>query len=84
MLVDWIMKKNFGSRTDTVFCDVFDGHGPYSHLIAKRVRDHLLLKLSAYWDVNISSEDALDLNAAGTLNSEDMDLLSVDEESRAS
>ncbi|KAL4302681.1 hypothetical protein GQ457_10G015310 [Hibiscus cannabinus] len=79
-----IVWENFGSRTDTVFCGVFDGHGPYGHLVAKRVRDHLPLKLSAYWDVNISSEDALGLHAAGNMNSEDMDLLSVDEESRAS
>ncbi|XP_039062683.1 probable protein phosphatase 2C 33 isoform X2 [Hibiscus syriacus] len=66
------------------FCGVFDGHGPYGHLVAKRVRDRLPLKLSAHWDVNISSEDAFGLNAAGSTNSEDMDLLSVDEGSRAS
>ncbi|KAL2482241.1 putative protein phosphatase 2C 33 [Forsythia ovata] len=29
--------ENFGSRTDTVFCGVFDGHGPYGHMVAKRV-----------------------------------------------
>ncbi|KAE8691246.1 putative protein phosphatase 2C 33 [Hibiscus syriacus] len=79
-----IVWENFCSRTDTVFCGVFDGHGPYGHLVAKRVRDRLPLKLSAHWDVNMSSEDAFGSNAAGSTNSEDMDLLSVDEESRAS
>ncbi|KAE8671012.1 putative protein phosphatase 2C 33 [Hibiscus syriacus] len=65
-------------------CGVFDGHGPYGHLVAKRVRDRLPLKLSAHWDVNISNADAFGSNAAGSTKSEDMDLLSVDEESMAS
>ncbi|XP_071732101.1 probable protein phosphatase 2C 33 [Rutidosis leptorrhynchoides] len=47
-----IVWENFGSRTDTVFCGVFDGHGPYGHMVAKRVRDSLPLKLSANWEVN--------------------------------
>lgn len=47
-----IVWENFGSRTDTVFCGVFDGHGPFGHMVAKRVRDSLPLKLSTHWDVN--------------------------------
>ncbi|KAI3807823.1 hypothetical protein L1987_23758 [Smallanthus sonchifolius] len=47
-----IVWENFGSRKDTVFCGVFDGHGPYGHMVAKRVRDSLPLKLSANWEVN--------------------------------
>ncbi|XVE62167.1 hypothetical protein DITRI_Ditri06bG0096800 [Diplodiscus trichospermus] len=81
-----IVWENFGSRTDTVFCGVFDGHGPYGHMVAKRVRDYLPLKLSAHWEVNISSEDVLrevSLKTAGSI-SEDTALLSADEESRAS
>ena len=39
--------QNFGSKDDTVFCGVFDGHGPNGHLVAKRVRDLLPVKLSA-------------------------------------
>ncbi|XVE90612.1 hypothetical protein DITRI_Ditri20bG0091700 [Diplodiscus trichospermus] len=79
--------QNFGSRTDTVFCGVFDGHGPYGHLVAKRVRDHLPLRLSSHWEVNISREDVLreiSLNTAGSVNSEDTAFISADEESRAS
>lgn len=30
-----------------MFCGVFDGHGPNGHLVAKRVRDLLPVKLSA-------------------------------------
>ncbi|KAM0836560.1 hypothetical protein ACQ4PT_062244 [Festuca glaucescens] len=42
-----IVWENFCSRDDTVFCGVFDGHGPYGHLVAKRVRDLLPVKLGA-------------------------------------
>ena len=80
--------QNFGSRTDTVFCGVFDGHGPYGHMVAKRVRDSLPLKLSANWEGNITtSEDVLkeiSLNTAGSMNSEDTNCASADEEPRAS
>ena len=82
-----VVSQNFGSRTDTVFCGVFDGHGPYGHMVAKRVRDHLPLKLSAHSEVNISSEDVLreiSLNTAGSMNSEDTAFVLADEESRAS
>ncbi|KAK1431475.1 hypothetical protein QVD17_07934 [Tagetes erecta] len=55
-----IVWENFGSRTDTVFCGVFDGHGPFGHLVAKRVRDSLPLKLSSNWDAHIKdSNDVL-------------------------
>ena len=82
----WLIFQNFGSRTDTVFCGVFDGHGPYGHLVAKRVRDSLPLKLSAHWEVNIN-EDVLkeiSLNTTGSMNSEDTAFISADEESRPS
>lgn len=82
-----IVWENFASRTDTVFCGVFDGHGPYGHMVAKRVRDSLPLKLSSHWEVSINSEDVLkkiSLNTAGSINSEDTAFVSADEESRAS
>ncbi|KAK8507894.1 hypothetical protein V6N12_074458 [Hibiscus sabdariffa] len=82
-----IVWENFCSRTDTVFCGVFDGHGPYGHMVAKKVRDHLPLKLSAHWEVNISSEGVLreiSLNTTGSVNSEETALVSAGEESRAS
>lgn len=79
--------ENFGSRTDTIFCGVFDGHGPYGHMVAKRVRDSLPLKLSANWEVNVASGDVLreiSLNTTGSMNSEDTPFISADEESRVS
>ncbi|KAK1441564.1 hypothetical protein QVD17_07565 [Tagetes erecta] len=54
-----IVWENFGSKTDTVFCGVFDGHGPYGHMVSKRVRDSLPLKLRAHWeaDTRVSSDE---------------------------
>jgi serine/threonine protein phosphatase PrpC len=37
--------QNFNGRADTVFCGVFDGHGPYGHLVARKARDTLPSKL---------------------------------------
>ncbi|XP_022864606.1 probable protein phosphatase 2C 33 [Olea europaea var. sylvestris] len=82
-----IVWENFGSRADTVFCGVFDGHGPYGHMVAKKVRDSLPLKLSAHWEVNIKSDEVLpglSLNSKGSICSEDTSFLSADEEARAS
>ncbi|PSR98113.1 Protein like [Actinidia chinensis var. chinensis] len=82
-----IVWENFGSRTDTVFCGVFDGHGPYGHLVAKRVRDSLPLKLSAPPEVNIKGDEvlrAISLNTAGSINSEGNSFVSADEDSRPS
>ncbi|XP_044499418.1 probable protein phosphatase 2C 33 isoform X2 [Mangifera indica] len=81
-----IVWENFAARADTVFCGVFDGHGPRGHMVAKRVRDSLPLKLCSYWEVNITSEDVLNgisLNTAGSINSEDTALVSANEEPRA-
>lgn len=79
-----IVWENFGSRTDTVFCGVFDGHGPFGHMVAKRVRDSLPLKLSAHWEVK--SDDVLResiQNRTCNVNSEDTPLISVEEETAA-
>ncbi|KAK9141132.1 hypothetical protein Scep_010813 [Stephania cephalantha] len=79
-----IVWENFGSRTDTVFCGVFDGHGPFGHMVARRVRDCLPLKLSAHWEVNIGNEDGPKGNSSrvGSMNSDETASL-CDEESGA-
>ncbi|XP_074579495.1 putative protein phosphatase 2C 33 isoform X2 [Curcuma longa] len=59
-----IVWENFGSRNDTVFCGVFDGHGPYGHIVAKKVRDVLPLKLTATWE----SEECNTSEASSTLS----------------
>ncbi|KAL1542556.1 putative protein phosphatase 2C 33 [Salvia divinorum] len=50
-----IVWENFGSRADTTFCGVFDGHGRYGHLVAKRVRNFLPMKLSEHWEDSMKS-----------------------------
>lgn len=81
-----IVWENFCSRNDTIFCGVFDGHGPYGHLVAKRVRDSLPQKLSSMWEVNLKSEEVLreiSINSS-SMNSEDTSFISAEEESRVS
>lgn len=41
----WNNGQNYNGRSDTVFCGVFDGHGPHGHLIARKVRDILPSRL---------------------------------------
>ncbi len=38
-----------------MFCGVFDGHGPFGHLVARRVRDSLPSKLVAFWRDRMAS-----------------------------
>lgn len=67
-----------------MFCGVFDGHGPFGHMVAKRVRDSLPLKLSAHWEVK--SDDVLRESTqirTCNMNSEDTPLISVEEETGA-
>ncbi|KAL8156628.1 hypothetical protein AgCh_001637 [Apium graveolens] len=81
-----IVWENFASRTDTIFCGVFDGHGPYGHMVAKRVRDSLPLKLCANWEVNLKGDGSLgetNLNGTGSMNLESTSFLASNEESRA-
>lgn len=82
-----IVWENFGSRSDTVFCGVFDGHGPYGHMVARRVRDYLPLKLSSQLEVksdNDNCKDNTNLSTVGSMNSEESSSLNLEEESRAS
>ncbi|MED6197213.1 putative protein phosphatase 2C 33 [Stylosanthes scabra] len=83
-----IVWENFCSRQDTVFCGVFDGHGPFGHMVAKKVRDVLPLKLNAHWEANVSGDDVLkeiSVNTTVSMNSEEASsFVSADEESRAS
>ncbi|KAH9303187.1 hypothetical protein KI387_014770, partial [Taxus chinensis] len=51
-----IIWENFGSREDTVFLGVFDGHGPYGHIVGRRVRDSLPSMLLNQWHELLSAE----------------------------
>ncbi|XP_062197935.1 probable protein phosphatase 2C 75 [Phragmites australis] len=59
-----VVWENFNGRSDTIFCGVFDGHGPHGHLMARKVRDTLPLKLrdfiyDDYGDSPTSNSDGL-------------------------
>jgi serine/threonine protein phosphatase PrpC len=56
--------QNFWSRDDTMFCGVFDGHGPYGHLVAKRVRDLLPIELGA----DLGTDEARETSASNIKN----------------
>ncbi|XP_045787672.1 probable protein phosphatase 2C 33 [Trifolium pratense] len=45
-----LLWENFGSMDDCVFCGVFDGHGQYGHVVAKKVRDAFPLKIMNEWN----------------------------------
>ncbi|KAM0898620.1 hypothetical protein ACQ4PT_021789 [Festuca glaucescens] len=52
----------FGGEEDGVLCGVFDGHGPHGHLVARRARDSLPLRLMSA--ARASSKNGLDMPAA--------------------
>ncbi|KAJ4829297.1 hypothetical protein Tsubulata_000994 [Turnera subulata] len=79
-----IFWENFCSRNDTVFCGVFDGHGPFGHVVAKKVRDSLPLLLSTQWEASCDDEEG-NLHKSGTAsastNSEETSSAALDDES---
>ncbi|KAL1221383.1 putative protein phosphatase 2C 6 [Cardamine amara subsp. amara] len=50
--------ENFCSRSDTVLCGVFDGHGPFGHMVSKRVRDVLPFTLSTQLKTTSGTEQS--------------------------
>lgn len=54
--------QDFCSRSDTVLCGVFDGHGPFGHMVAKRVRDMLPFTLSTQMKTNSETEQSYSKN----------------------
>ncbi|KAL6513996.1 hypothetical protein OROHE_019452 [Orobanche hederae] len=43
-------KFYLGSYTNATFCGVFDGHGPYGHMVARKVRDALPILIRSEWE----------------------------------
>ncbi|GLJ11015.1 hypothetical protein SUGI_0140420 [Cryptomeria japonica] len=50
--------EDFGNQEDTVFCGVFDGHGPHGHLVARRVRDSLPSTIIDQWQEQIAADSS--------------------------
>lgn len=62
-----MIKQEFGGQEDMIFCGVFDGHGPWGHLVAKRVRELVPSSLLCNWqkalahnmdNINIGLDDS--------------------------
>ncbi|KAF5445141.1 hypothetical protein F2P56_034213 [Juglans regia] len=78
-----IVLENFCSRSDTIFCGVFDGHGPFGHMVAKKVRDSLPVRLCTQWTTKSGSEQSSLCkieNAHGSLSTEETKSPSMDDE----
>lgn len=78
-----IVWENFSSRCDTIFCGVFDGHGPYGHIVAKKVRDSLPLILDTQWKTYSSSNQShlyRNGDAPGSTSFEETTSVSMDDE----
>ncbi|KFK32263.1 hypothetical protein AALP_AA6G219500, partial [Arabis alpina] len=63
-----ILWENFGAMEDTVFGGVFDIHGPNGHIVAKRVRDLLPLKLGSHLESYVSCEEEISINTCDRKN----------------
>nr|XP_043628699.1 probable protein phosphatase 2C 66 [Erigeron canadensis] len=66
-----IVWEKFNSKGDAMFCGVFDGHGPYGHMVARKVRDSLPVFLSTQW----MNTDNIDQNCENEKSSVEEELL---------
>ncbi|XP_061363306.1 probable protein phosphatase 2C 34 [Gastrolobium bilobum] len=49
-----IVWEEFGCQEDMIFCGIFDGHGPWGHFVAKRVRESMPPSLLCNWQETLS------------------------------
>jgi serine/threonine protein phosphatase PrpC len=80
LLLDYCTKLLFSlslqsfNSSDSIFCGVFDGHGPYGHFVAKKVRDSLPVKLRTQWQTSANgpcSSPHQNGSISGSINSEE-------------
>ncbi|XP_010524561.1 PREDICTED: probable protein phosphatase 2C 41 isoform X2 [Tarenaya hassleriana] len=50
-----IVWEGFGCQDDIIFCGMYDGHGPWGHVIAKRVKRSFPSSLLCHWQQILSS-----------------------------
>lgn len=55
-----IVWEEFGCQEDMIFCGIFDGHGPWGHFVAKRVRESMPRSLLCNWQETLASQSSLD------------------------
>ncbi|MED6156423.1 hypothetical protein PIB30_014389 [Stylosanthes scabra] len=44
-----VVWEEYGCQEDMIFCGIFDGHGPWGHFVAKRVRESMPSSLLCNW-----------------------------------
>lgn len=61
---------------------MFDGHGPFGHLVAKKVRDSLPVKIFSHWGTSSNDQGIMNdtSNSNGSMNSEDTASINLDDE----
>lgn len=52
--------QGFGCHEDSIFCGIFDGHGPWGHYVAKAVRDSLPPSLLCRWQEALALASLID------------------------
>ncbi|KAH7844211.1 hypothetical protein Vadar_025538 [Vaccinium darrowii] len=58
----FVVWEEFGCQEDMIFCGIFDGHGPWGHTVAKRVRKLMPSSLLCNWQ-EILALNPLDLDS---------------------
>ncbi|KAI9185084.1 hypothetical protein LWI28_004013 [Acer negundo] len=54
-----IVWEEFGCQEDMIFCGIFDGHGPWGHFVAKKVRESLPSSLLCNWQETLAQTSLL-------------------------
>jgi len=49
-----IVWEEFGFQDDMIFCGIFDGHGPWGHLVSKRVRESMPASVLCNWQETLA------------------------------
>ncbi|XP_050216563.1 probable protein phosphatase 2C 34 [Mercurialis annua] len=50
----FIVWEEFGCQEDMIFCGIFDGHGPWGHVVAKRVKESVPSHLLCNWQETLA------------------------------
>ncbi|KAK1419236.1 hypothetical protein QVD17_28399 [Tagetes erecta] len=58
----FIVWEGFGGKEDVMFCGVFDGHGPWGHLVGKRVKKVMPAYLLHYWQEATAAQCSVMMN----------------------
>ncbi|XP_058740545.1 probable protein phosphatase 2C 34 [Vicia villosa] len=57
-----IVWEEFGCQDDMIFCGIFDGHGPWGHFVAKRVRESMPRSLLCNWQETLAAQSSSSLD----------------------